>query len=111
MLARCARVEPACIRARSGLEYLISSFFSTAVTVTPSFKGSVSEPLAPLMVTEPGATVAVTPCGSSTGAFATLDIRFAYLFSGIAADRDPLQLAARFRAPKRFRIRPQCIKL
>jgi len=36
--------------------------------------GSVSAPLAPLMVTTPAATVTVTPAGMSITCFATLDI-------------------------------------
>src|SRR6185312_5205941 len=74
MLARCARVAPACIRGMPGSAYLISSFLSAAVTVTPDFSGRVSDPLAPLMVTVSADTVAVTPCGRSTGALATLDM-------------------------------------
>src|SRR5512146_1196476 len=89
------------MRARSGSEYLISSFFSTADTVTPGFSGSVSEPLAPLMVTEPGDTVAVTPCGRSTGALATLLMACApllraapELLCGIAETANPPGIAA-----------------
>src|SRR6516162_7960063 len=74
MLARCARVEPALVRASPGSAKAISSFFSLCVTDTPALKGSDSEPLAPLMVTAWAAMVAVTPWGNSTGAFAILDI-------------------------------------
>src|SRR5215469_5480971 len=74
MLARCARVAPALVRACPGSVNLTSSFFSVCTTDTPPSKGSDSEPFAPLMVTACAATVAVTPCGSSTGALAILDM-------------------------------------
>src|SRR5579871_2598275 len=75
MLARCARVAPAWVRARPGSLYLISSFLSLWTTDTPRPSGTESEPLAPLMVTVSAVTVAVTPCGRLTGALAILDMR------------------------------------
>src|SRR6185437_7054985 len=97
----CARVAPACIRGMPGSEYLISSFLSAVVTVTPDFSGRVRDPLAPLMVTASADTVAVTPCGRSTGAFATLLMGFApllraapVLLCGIAEAANPLRIAA-----------------
>src|SRR6516165_706744 len=74
MLARWARVAPARVRASPGSENLISSFFSFCTTDTPAVSGRLSEPFAPLMVTEPCARVAVTPWGSSTGALAIRDM-------------------------------------
>src|ERR1700730_11623708 len=74
MLARCARVAPARVRAAPGSAKLISSFLSVCTTDTPSVSGRLSEPLAPLMVTPEAAMVAVTPAGSSTGDLAILDI-------------------------------------
>src|SRR5579864_6030270 len=74
MLARCARVAPACVRERSGSVYLISSFLSVCTTDTPRVSGTLSEPFAPLMVTESADTLAVTPWGRLTGAFAILDM-------------------------------------
>src|SRR6516162_8792437 len=74
MLARCARVAPARVRASPGSENLISSLLSVCTTDTPAPSGRLSEPFAPLMVTEPDARVAVTPWGSSTGALAIRDI-------------------------------------
>src|SRR5882762_5320055 len=74
MFARCARVAPAWVRDRPGSVYLISSFWSAWTTVTPRVSGTLSDPLAPLMVTDSGDTVAVTPFGRSTGAFAILDM-------------------------------------
>src|SRR5262249_1847732 len=78
MLARCARVEPALVRASPGSVNLISSFLSVCTTDTPAPSGRLSEPLAPLIVTAVGWMVAVTPAGSSTGALAILDIWFSY---------------------------------
>src|ERR1700739_961681 len=74
MLARCARVAPARVRARSASAKLTCSFFSACATVTPGVSGRLREPLAPLMVTASAAMVAGTPCGSSTGALAILDM-------------------------------------
>src|SRR5713226_1622061 len=74
MFARCARVAPACVRDRPGSVYLISSFWSAWTTDTPRVSGTLSVPFAPLMVTDSGDTVAVTPFGRSTGAFAILDM-------------------------------------
>src|ERR1700739_2898542 len=74
MLARCARVAPARVRASPGSENLISSFFSFCTTDTPATSGKRNEPFAPLMVTESSARVAVTPWGNSTGALAIRDI-------------------------------------
>ena len=66
---RGARVAPACVRDKPGFEYLISSFWSVCTTDTPRLSGTLSEPFAPLIVTVSGDTVAVTPCGKSTGAW------------------------------------------
>src|SRR5580658_2143410 len=74
MLARWARVAPARVRAMPGSENWISSFLSVCTTDTPLASGRLSVPLAPLMVTPSLAIVAVTPCGSSTGALAILDM-------------------------------------
>src|SRR5882757_2428121 len=74
MFARCARVAPACVRDRPGSVYLISSFWSACTTDTPRVSGTLRVPLAPLMVTDSGDTVAVTPFGRSTGALAILDM-------------------------------------
>src|SRR5229473_1691558 len=51
-----------------------SSLRSAWTTDTPRVSGTLSDPLAPLMVTDSGDTVAVTPFGSSTGALAILDM-------------------------------------
>src|ERR1700748_1465786 len=75
MFAMCARVAPACVRLRPGSVYLISRCFSAWTTVTPRVNGMLKVPLAPLMVTDSGAMVAVTPCGRSTGALAILDMK------------------------------------
>src|ERR1700748_1564305 len=75
MFAMCARVEPACVRLRPGSVYLISRCLSACTTVTPRVSGMLNVPLAPLMVTDSGAMVAVTPCGRSTGALAILDMK------------------------------------
>src|SRR5882757_4429049 len=74
MFARCARVAPACVRDRPGSVYLISSFWSDCTTDTPRVSGTLRVPFAPLMVTDSGDTVAVTPFGRSTGALAILDM-------------------------------------
>src|SRR5580700_9653906 len=74
MFARCARVAPACVRDRPGSVYLISSFWSAWTTDTPRVSGTLRVPFAPLMVTDSGDTVAVTPFGRSTGALAILDM-------------------------------------
>src|SRR5690348_5668988 len=75
MFARCARTAPACMRLKPGSEYLISRCFSAWVTVTPRLNGRLREPLAPFMVTDSAAMVAVTPCGRLTGALAILDMK------------------------------------
>src|ERR1700682_5737801 len=74
MLARCARVAPARVRASPASAKLICSFCSARTTDTPLVSDRLSEPLAPLMVTASAAMVAVTPWGSSTGALAILDM-------------------------------------
>src|ERR1700761_8810096 len=74
MLARCARTDPAWVRDSPGSVYLTSSFLSVWTTDTPRLSGTLNAPLAPLMVTCSGDTVAVTPCGRSTGALAILDM-------------------------------------
>src|SRR5689334_18869609 len=74
MLARCARIEPARMRAPSDLPKATCSVLSFSATVTSAASGNVRVPFAPLMVTSPGATVAVTPCGRLTGFLATRDI-------------------------------------
>src|ERR1700721_4587734 len=75
MFAICARVAPACVRPIPGSVYLISRCLSACTTVTPRVKGMLKVPLAPLMVTDSGAMVAVTPCARSTGALAILDMK------------------------------------
>src|SRR3974390_682829 len=73
MFAKCARVEPAIASSSTAPAWTVSVCLSCA-TDTPLTSLSDSEPLAPFSVTAPAATVAVTPCGSATGFFATLDI-------------------------------------
>src|SRR5215470_3826185 len=75
MFARCARIAPACMRLSPGSVYLISRCLSAWTTVTPRLSGTLSEPFAPLIVTDSGAMVAVTPCGRLTGALAILDMK------------------------------------
>src|SRR6185312_3735231 len=61
-------------------------------TDTPVASGRRSDPLAPLMVMESPARVAVTPCGSSTGALAIRDILTSLLTrAGYAASGDDAQ--------------------
>src|SRR5215469_5107302 len=72
MLAMCARVEPACMAAPSPGAYVTASFFSRCSMLMPGRRSSDSEPLAPFTVTLSEATVAVTPCGRSITALATL---------------------------------------
>src|SRR5690348_5468351 len=74
MLARCARVEPASVRAWPGSAYLTSRRFSACTTLTPAPSAILREPFAPFSVTALPAIVAVTPCGRSTGALAILDM-------------------------------------
>src|SRR5687768_13505785 len=74
MLARCARVEPARMRAPSALVKPTCSVLSFSATDTSGDKGRFSVPFAPLMVTRPAAMVAVTPCGNATGFLATRDM-------------------------------------
>src|SRR6516165_6946797 len=74
MLARWARVAPACMARPSPAPYLTPRRFSSCTMLMPLASGRVSDPLAPLMVTACGVTVALTPCGRSTGALATLDM-------------------------------------
>src|SRR5579885_3090524 len=72
MLAMWARVEPACIAAPSPVPYFTASFLSLCSTRIPGLRSSDSVPLAPFTVTLSAATVAVTPCGRSITALATL---------------------------------------
>src|SRR5580658_1521228 len=75
MFARCARVAPATAFKPSAVELASTSrCLSLSSTLMPLFSGSVSEPFAPLTVTAFSPTVALTPCGRSTGIFATRDI-------------------------------------
>src|ERR1700689_2584855 len=74
MFARCARVEPAVMRACSLPRYFTDSFLSCCSIDTPVPIGMVSVPLAPLTVTAPAATLTVTPLGRSMIRLATLDI-------------------------------------
>src|SRR5688572_16285878 len=97
MFARCARVEPACMRAAS-FSKAIASFFSSCLTDTPPLKGNESEPFAPLIVIDSGAMVAVTPCGKSTGAFAILLITSRHDAQHFAALADGAGLAVRHHA-------------
>src|SRR5882762_6836247 len=90
MLARCARVAPARMRAGPASAYLICSFLSVCSTDTPLVSNRLSEPLAPLMVTASAAMVAVTPWGSSTGALAILDM-MAALWVGALLSGDDAQ--------------------
>src|SRR5580693_7145252 len=75
MLARCARVAPAVGR-RCGAfaARLTTSVCLSWLTDTPAASASDSEPFAPLTVTVLPDTVAETPCGRSTGFFATRDM-------------------------------------
>src|SRR5690349_3896736 len=75
MLARCARIEPARMRAPSDLPKATCKVLSFSATVTSWARGNVRVPFVPLMVTRPGATVAVTPCGRFTGFLATRNVR------------------------------------
>src|ERR1700743_2125404 len=75
MFARCARVAPAWVRLIPGSVNLISRCFSACTTETPRVSGMLKVPLAPLMVTDSGAMVAVTPCGRSPGGLAILDMK------------------------------------
>src|SRR5580658_910796 len=98
MLARCARVAPAWVRASPGASNLISSFFSFSMTDTPLPSGRLKEPLAPLMVTALAAMVAVTPEGRSTGALAILDMMLISLRALLRPDaQDFAALPARAR--------------
>src|SRR5215208_3295428 len=92
MLARCERVEPACMRA-SSFANATARCLSSCLTDTPLFNGSVSVPFAPLMVIISGAMVAVTPCGRSTGAFATLLIKLRHDAQDFSALSDGAGLA------------------
>src|SRR6267142_2472393 len=76
MFARCARVEPAMAfkPSPSPLASTARCCLSGWTTLMPVLSASVSEPLAPLMVTASPPMVTVTPCGRSTGFFATRDI-------------------------------------
>src|SRR5580704_6438460 len=75
MFARCARVAPAIALRPSASELACTSrCFSCCSTLMPLFSASVSEPLAPFTVTLSAAIVALTPCGRSTGFFATRDM-------------------------------------
>src|SRR6516164_682647 len=75
MLARCARVAPAAGRSSGASEDTFTTRLClSCATASPVLIPSVSEPFAPLTVTEPSATVADTPWGSSTGFLATRDM-------------------------------------
>ena len=52
----------------------VVSCLSCCTTLMPPFRGNVSEPFAPFSVMASAPIVAVTPCGKSTGIFATRDI-------------------------------------
>src|SRR5580698_598850 len=80
ILARCARVEPAiAFMPSAAVSACTSNCLSCCTTFTPLFSASVSEPFAPFSVTASAPIVAVTPCGRSTGIFATRDIVKPYL--------------------------------
>src|ERR1700741_3724065 len=77
MFASSARVAPAeAIRSAVGCASATptTSVWSFCSTGMPSAIGSVTAPLAPLTVTAPGASVALTPWGNLTGSFAILDM-------------------------------------
>src|SRR5215472_1795441 len=75
MLARCARMAPATGRSSGESPATLTTRACLSwATASPFLMPSVSEPLAPFTVTEPSATVADTPWGSSTGFFATRDM-------------------------------------
>src|SRR5512139_560665 len=74
MFARCARIEPARMRAPSDLPKATCRALSCSETVTSLASTRLSVPLAPLIVTTLEATVALTPCGRLTGFFATRDM-------------------------------------
>ena len=74
MFARCARIEPALMRACSLSWYFTDSCLSFCSTDTPGAIAIVSAPLAPLTVTLPAATLTLTPLGRSMTRLATLDI-------------------------------------
>src|SRR5580692_1762662 len=75
MFARCARVAPATAFMPSAVVLASTErCLSCCRTLMPLFSASVSEPLAPFTVTLSAAIVALTPCGRSTGFFATRDM-------------------------------------
>src|ERR1700712_2550094 len=81
MFARCARVEPAmALRPYTPSCAWTSSVLSCCTTVMPCLSARLSEPLAPFTVILSAAMVALTPCGRSTGFFATRDMALTLAF-------------------------------
>src|SRR5579863_3002797 len=79
MFARCARVAPAMAFRPSASAAAPASVstcrcLSCCTTLMPLLIASVSVPLAPFTVTASAPIVALTPCGRSTGIFATRDM-------------------------------------
>src|SRR5215475_9632049 len=75
MLARCARVEPATALMPSMPSAASTSrALSCCTTLMPFLRSRLKVPLAPFTVTLSAPIVAVTPCGRSTGFFATRDM-------------------------------------
>src|SRR5882672_4377769 len=76
MFARCARVAPATALMPSApsAATFTTSCFSSWSTLMPGLSVSVRLPFAPFTATEVSATVALTPCGRSTGFLATRDM-------------------------------------
>src|SRR5262245_18094892 len=76
MLARWAGVAPATalMPSASSRSTFTTSFFSSCSILMPGLSASVRLPFAPFSATEASATVAVTPCGRSTGFLATRDM-------------------------------------
>src|SRR5476649_971395 len=75
MFARCARVAPAMAFIPSSAVFASTErCLSCCTTLMPLLRASVSVPLAPFTVTVSAPIVALTPCGRSTGFFATRDI-------------------------------------
>src|SRR4026208_2259601 len=87
MLAMCARVAPADMRAPA-LSNFTCSFLSCCSTEMPLATTSDNSPLAPFTFTTFEATEAVTPCGRSTGRFAT-PLMLAFSSSGHDAEPVP----------------------
>src|SRR5450755_4355967 len=75
MFARCARVAPAMAFNPSAVESASTArCLSLSWTLMPLLIARVSEPFEPFTVTASAPIVALTPCGRSTGFFATRDI-------------------------------------